>query len=411
MNICKNDLNILKDIAKRQREIAESDYMSNLKKKWLLHNTLRGEKPMITVELASFAGDILPQMLKCSGDDARNLEWMLLANIVNHELFKDDTVVKNYIPVHYGMWFFPFSLEVKIDNSHFNENSIGNHFVPQINDLQKDFYKLKKSSFGCNKDSYKTQIEYFNEIFGDILPAKLTGISLVASPMQNVIHLMDMQTTFMAIYDYPDLFKEMMENLSNDYLEYFDFLENEQVLLPTNYDQHVAQGTTAFTDELPFDKAETTKDLWGYLDSQETVGISSEMYEEFIFPYYKKISDRYGLLSYGCCEGVDFIWDSCLSKLPNLRKLSISSWCNEEIMGERLTGTKVIYHRKPNPTFLGVGNVLDEDGLRKHIAFTLKCAKNCKIEFSQRDVYRVSKSPEKVRKYVEIIREEIDNVF
>lgn len=30
-------------------------------------------------------------------------------------------------------------------------------------------------------------------------------------------------------------------------------------------------------------------------------------------------------------------------------------------MGERLRGSKVIYHRKPSPNFLGVDPVLDED--------------------------------------------------
>ena len=41
------------------------------------------------------------------------------------------------------------------------------------------------------------------------------------------------------------------------------------------------------------------------MDSQETVSISPDMYGEFIFPYYKKVAERYGLLSYGCCEPVD----------------------------------------------------------------------------------------------------------
>ena len=85
------------------------------------------------------------------------------------------------------------------------------------------------------------------------------------------------------------------------------------------------------------------------------------MYEEFIFPYYKRISDLYGIFSYGCCEPVDPIWDNCLSKCENLRKISISPWCKEELMGEKLRGTKVIYHRKPSPNFIGVGKELDEE--------------------------------------------------
>ena len=43
---------------------------------------------------------------------------------------------------------------------------------------------------------------------------------------------------------------------------------------------------------------------------------------------------------------MDPIRERCLSKLTNLRKVSSSPWCSEEYMGERLRGSKVIYHRK-----------------------------------------------------------------
>jgi hypothetical protein len=75
-------------------------------------------------------------------------------------------------------------------------------------------------------------------------------------------------------------------------------------------------------------------------------------------------------------------------------------------MGERLGGTNIIYHRKPDATFLGVGTVLDEDSFRANIRKTLDCAKKCTIEFTQRDVYTVNHDISKVKRYVEIIKEE-----
>ena len=152
----------------------------------------------------------------------------------------------------------------------------------------------------------------------------------------------------------------------------------------------------------------TTKDVWGFMDSQETVGISPEMYEEFIFPCYKKISEQYGMLSYGCCEPVDPIWDNCISKLENLRKVSISPWCQEEIMGERLRGSKVIFHRKPSPNYLGVGDKLDEEGFRAHIRKSILAARGCEMEITQRDVYTINHDIDKAHRYVQIIREEIE---
>ena len=133
------------------------------------------------------------------------------------------------------------------------------------------------------------------------------------------------------------------------------------------------------------------------------------MFEEMIFPCYQKIAANYGLLSYGCCEPVHLFWDRCLSKLPNLRKVSVSAWCDEEFMGERLRGRRIVFHRKPSPNFLGVGSVLDEEGLRAHIRKTLRAARGCTLEITQRDVYTINRDEAKARRFVEIIKEEIEN--
>ena len=50
---------------------------------------------------------------------------------------------------------------------------------------------------------------------------------------------------------------------------------------------------------------------------------------------------------------------------------------------------------------------MDEEALRQHIDTTLKAAKGCKLEITQRDVYTINKDISKARRYVSIIREEI----
>lgn len=78
-------------------------------------------------------------------------------------------------------------------------------------------------------------------------------------------------------------------------------------------------------------------------------------------------------------------------------------------MGEKLQGTKVIYHRKPSANFLGVGKELDEDAFRAHIRKSLLAARGCKMEITQRDVYTIDHNVQKARRYVEIIREKIED--
>jgi hypothetical protein len=91
--------------------------------------------------------------------------------------------------------------------------------------------------------------------------------------------------------------------------------------------------------------------------------------------------------------------------------VSISPWCNETFMGERLRGTNVIYHRKPSPNFLGVGNELDVEAFKKHITNTLTASKGCALEFGFRDIYTLSGNKGKPRQAVDITRNLIDEYW
>ena len=414
--ISAQDKEILCEVAKKQLEYANMDSNKERIKLWYKHNALQGDRPMIHLEMWTFAHEILPQRLKCSGEFARWVETQLYCNFLNQELFDDDRVTPDYFPLNYDTHFELFGIEVKKDNTtDANGNiSVGHHFQSVIEDLEDDYDKLKETNFGVDLISTEKKKNAIEEAIGDILPVKIQMDCLYTVPTQMLVHIMSMENMMFAMYDYPELFIEMMDRIANDTLAYYRLLEEKKLILPTTSFESVGQGTWSFTNELPgADELQkrpfTTKDVWGFMDSQETVGISPAMYEEFIFPCYKKISEQYGMLSYGCCEPVNPIWDNCISKLTNLRKVSISPWCDEEFMGERLQGSKVIYHRKPSPNFLGVNPELDEDAIREHIRKSLNAAKGCKMEITQRDVYTIHNNIDKARRYVEIIRQEIEN--
>ena len=407
--ITKKDRERLRSLAARTREIAETPAMAELKKLWLKHNMCGGVRPMVTVETWTFAPDVLPQLLQCEGGFASGIEWQLLSRLVNNEVFKDDSIVEPFFPATPYYSITPFGLEVKVERA--DKKDLGHHFMEQITDLERDFHLLGESRLHTSRTGADDSAAAVNEIFGDILPARVCGASLGASLTQAIVHIMGMENMFVSMYDHPGLFHEMMRRLSDGYLRFYDALEEEGKLLPTTAGEQVSQGAYAFNTKLPSSAPAggklTTRDVFGYMDSQETVGVSKEMFSEFIFPYYKKVAERFGLLSYGCCEPVSAFWDD-IGSLPNLQRVSISPWCDEELMGERLRGSGIVYHRKPSPNFLGVGSALDEDALRKHIARTVQCAKGCELEFTQRDVYTVGGDAQKVARYVQIIREETE---
>lgn len=70
----------------------------------------------------------------------------------------------------------------------------------------------------------------------------------------------------------------------------------------------------------------------------------------------------------------------------------------------------MIYHRKPAATFLGIsGKELDEEAFRAYIRKSLHAARGCKMEITQRDIYTIDRNIEKARRYIQIIREEIED--
>lgn len=409
LSISKNDQVVLRDLAKKQMDYAQSPEMKNLTELWYKHNDLKGERPMFTIEMWTFNDDI-PKNYKCTTEYGREIESTFHSIMNNYEIIGDDKVIPPFLPVSINTWFKPFDIDVEIVHA---AGSLGHKFVYKIDDLEEDFANLKKSTFGSSgREEALGRESILEEIFGDILPVKLTGNCLSSEPTQDIVHIMGMENMLFSMCDYPDTFHKLMERLSDDYIEYFKWMKAQHLLVSTSSYGNLSQGSLCYTAQLPDDskpyESLEMRDVWGYMDSQETVGISPDMYNEFIFPYYKKISDLFGLLSYGCCEPVHPIYDRCLSKCENLRKISISPWCDEELMGERLRGSNIIYLRKPSPNYLGVTKEFDADAWRKHILNTLKAAKGCKLEIVQRDVYSLGGNLEKLKRATQIVKELIE---
>jgi hypothetical protein len=143
------------------------------------------------------------------------------------------------------------------------------------------------------------------------------------------------------------------------------------------------------------------------------VGVSPELFHEFCFPYYRDLAALYGLVYWGCCEPADPLWETSLSKLPNLKAVSISRWANQRYMADALAGTGIVFSRKPDPNLLGVHAELDEAAWAAEIRATLEitAGRNIPLEFVVRDVYSLKGNLPKARRAVEIARAEIARFY
>jgi hypothetical protein len=408
--VTEEERKLLRELAKKQLEYSMLPIMKEREARWYKHNDLKGEIPMIHFETWTCQNDLLPES-KCSSEAAKIIEYCLNTEILNHERIGDDRVVKPWFSISWDIMFSLFDIEIKREHTKDSEGrDLGHQFMHPIKDLPEALKVLKKSSYCVDREKTMKWKSFVEDIFGDVLPVKIGNGSQGIGLSQNIVHLMGMETMIYSLVDYPDEFHEIMRRMTNDYITYLRWMEAESLLSLNNGNDGIGQGTFGFTNNLPgksfnSNMGVTSANLWGYTDSQETVSISPAMFDEFFFPYYLEVAKQFGLLSYGCCEPVHSNWEKSLSKLPNLRKISISPWCDEEYMGQILKGSNTIYHRKPSPNFVGVGKELDEEAYKKHILKTINCAKGCKLEFSFRDVYALSGNPDKPRRAVQIVRE------
>ena len=96
-----------------------------------------------------------------------------------------------------------------------------------------------------------------------------------------------------------------------------------------------------------------------------------------------------------------------MKAMPNLRRVSVSPWADQEIMAAKL-GKKYIFSRKPNPAAIAVQ--FKEEAVREDLRTTLKIAGKLPLEIIMKDLHTIQSDPTRITRWVKIAREEIDKL-
>lgn len=404
------DREILRQVAGRQRELAESRKNDEILQMWEAQAAGRHEMPTVRLLFSNFTHEVIAPRLRCEGQEARDLEREILWTTTGRELFDDDTPISPTFDVQWDTMVSPFGTPPHIERPNI-QNPQGYHIVPVIEDMEEDFDRFLGGSFSVNRERTQRRIALAEEAFGDILPPRLVMNSLNGAMTSPIVFLMGMENFYISLYDCPEKVHEAMNLACTMYENYYDFLEKERLLLPTWGLSPINQESFAFTNELPRENVTKTTQCWGFLESQETTAVSPQMFGEFVFPYQDRLAKRFGLLSYGCCERVDAIWPDYLSKWDNLRKLSVSPFNNEAQVGEYLRGTKVVFYSKPRAELVTNPGPLDEDAIRAYFRSVAEHASGCLFEVAQREVGTIFGDFQRGRRYVELAKETIERYW
>lgn len=408
VQISDADKAILREAAKKVAELAARPGEEEKKRLWYKHNELRSERPMVVCDPENGWYEIItPDQIKSEGKLARLIEFVLRKTIFWGEKMGDDTVIMPVFRAHHIFTESSRGFE-KHDQGHTGNNAYT--WKPAIESLEQA-QQLVPSRFVLYERETKEYLEMLRDVFDGILEVRLeTNWWNSCGMTSDLIFLLGLENMMLLMYDEPELIHYLMNFLTEEFLAKFKFAEENGLLCLNNNDMYVGTGGYGWTHELPkegFDGKVRLADIWGLSESQETIGVSPAMFGEFIFPYQLKLQKYFGLNCYGCCEPIDMRWDY-IKQIPNLRRLSISPWSNEEMMAE-LLGNRYIYSRKTPPTWLAT-DVADVEMMEAGIAKTISLAGKGNLELIMKDTHTIHNNPQNCISFVECCRRMIDRM-
>lgn len=398
---------LLRRLANRARAIAHEPVMAERKAAWKRHNALQPGTPLILADPECAWEELVPlTALECTQPKLREWELDLRKRIFWYETINDDDTVEPYFDIPWAVRFGDYGLAVPKTHG---DNRGSYRWEPPIQELHDATQRLKYRDLAVDRALTQQYVDTAAAIFGDILPVRLRGKYWWSVGMtQPLIDLIGLEALMVAMCEQPAEVHALMAWFQGEHSHFLEWFEKEGLLSDTNQNDYVGSGGLAYTDELPRkdrppDAPARLCDIWGHCESQETIGISPEMFAEFIFPYQLPLTEKFGLVCYGCCEPVEkrMVY---LKRIPQLRRVSVSAWADEEKAAQEL-GNHYIYSRKPNPARICVS--FDEPEIRHDLRHTLEAARGCVLEFNMKDTHTLQHQPWRIRRWVEIARDEI----
>jgi len=419
--ISSKDRRVIRELAAKCRELASLPVMAERKRLWKAVHDLRAERPVILVETAWIDGYVAESEILCADPLLRSVEKNLRVTLRQAEELEDDLVVEPYYRLGWRMRFSDYGVPVAIHSA--TGKSIAYTFSFPIASPD-DINRLRPRTFAVDRPTTLRRKETLEDVMGDLLPVRLGNYDPFAYEFDvgefgdlgfngnfffgltwQVYRFIGNRGLLYWVYDAPDAVHRLMSYMVDDRVRMFDFLENEGLLDFNTDNQMAGPRSYGYVSELPgvdAPRKAALKDLWAWAESQESESISPAMYREFFLPYLARLSQRFGLVYYGCCERVDDRLEMIIDAIPNLRSVSISGWTDLRKAAEIL-GKRYVYSRKPTPAYISGPNP-NWELLEKDMKATYAAARDCNLELLFRDVYTTCGDRSRLRRWVDMTR-------
>jgi hypothetical protein len=401
----KTDKTILRQLAAEVAEAAAMPVQAEKIKLWKALNGLKPMRPMVTIDQVCWNEMNIDDSLTlhCTSQENRQYEQTLRRILYQWRHFPVDMVVEPLLRVPMAVTNSGFGITVQEETAVSDAtNDVRGHAYENQFENDEDLEKIKIPA--VHHDSAETQrrLERAHDIFDGTLAVVAQGVDPYLSVWDPISTWMGVQEILYALVDRPDFMLAMANRMVQGYLAMLDQLEEQGVLC---HSQPLIHCTGAFTDDLPADgfnpQKPRTQDIWIFGLSQLFATVSPDMFDTFEIETSLPLFRRFGLVYYGCCDPLDRKMKQ-VRKIPNLRKVSMSPWVDEET-GAAEIRSDYVYSRKPNPAQLAAPQFSEQD-VRDHLQRSVDvCRKyGCPLELILKDISTVKYEPQRLWRWAEI---------
>jgi hypothetical protein len=335
--------------------------------------------------------------LRCTDPECRGYEDVLRRTLFQWRHFPVDMVVEPFIRVPKAIHNSGFDVHVheKKAVSDPTNSVVGHKYTNQF-ESEADLDKIRMPRISHDAAETARRLAVAHDLFDGVLDVTAWGADPYLSLWDPISTWMGVEQALYALVDRPEYMHRLVGRVTEGYLSMLDQLESGGLLCGS---QSLIHCTGAYTDDLPapgYDpERPRTRDLWMFGLAQMFSTVSPDMFKEFEVDYASRICGRFGLVYYGCCDPLDRKMAE-VRLIPNVRKVSMSPWVDEE-RGAAEIGSAYVYSRKPNPALLAWDH-FDPAAVRQDLQATRHACKRqgCPLEFILKDISTVRYQPQRL---------------
>ena len=411
--LCESDKTILRRLAEEVAAIAAEPGHRQKAELWRRLNDLDSLRPMVWInEIPWHEMDVDGELtLVTMHPWARGQEQELRRVIYQWRHMPGDMIVNEYLACPLAIHSTDFGIieQVDIRRTDPETDIVSRHFYKQIYHLD-DLEKIRMPVVTHNEQATEYSFAAMGDLYGDIMPVRKVGQTHIwFTPWDYLIRWWGIERAMLDMYEQPDLVHAGVERLVDAWMVELDQFEARNLLSLDCDNTRIGSGGYGYTSDLPgtdFDPQYIKPhNMWGCSNAQIFSEVSPRFHWEFALEHDLRWLSRWGLNYYGCCEPLDGKAE-LLKRIPNLRKVSVTPWCNTERAVEAI-GPKWVMSRKPNPAVFADDH-WNPDRARQDLRDFLDRARGCHVELIMKDISTVRRQPQRLWEWARIAMEEVE---